>query len=115
MRVCFTAASLRRVLMIAGVACSGQPGLAQDYPNRQITMVVSYPGGGGADAVPRLTQELLTASSSLSIAGRSVVGLPPHARLQEADSRGTKRGQHSKCSAPLPGDNGEEAQLCRNG
>ncbi len=36
-----------------------QAAAQSDYPNRPITMIVPFPGGGGADAVPRLTQEAL--------------------------------------------------------
>ena len=40
-----------------------KPDLAKsDFPNRPITMIVPFPGGGGADAVPRLTQDAMAAA-----------------------------------------------------
>lgn len=37
-------------------------GFAQDFPSRPITMIVPFPGGGGADAVPRVTLDAFSAS-----------------------------------------------------
>jgi tripartite-type tricarboxylate transporter receptor subunit TctC len=40
------------------VVCGGA--LAQDYPNRSISLVVPYPAGGGVDAMARVVAEKLT-------------------------------------------------------
>ena len=37
-----------------------QPAVAQDYPNRPITLVVPFPAGGGVDAVGRIIAEKLS-------------------------------------------------------
>ena len=49
-------------LLLALLALPGSlPAVAQsDYRNRPITMIVPFPGGGGADAVPRLTQDAMS-------------------------------------------------------
>src|ERR1700739_4871303 len=36
------------------------PAIAQDYPNRPITMIVPYPAGGGVDAMGRIIGEKLS-------------------------------------------------------
>ncbi|MBV8249365.1 MAG: tripartite tricarboxylate transporter substrate binding protein [Comamonas sp.] len=47
----------RRQLLAAGaaslVACVGTPAIAQNFPNRAVTMVVPFPAGGITDAVAR--------------------------------------------------------------
>jgi tripartite-type tricarboxylate transporter receptor subunit TctC len=47
----------RRQLIAAGAAslatCVGAPAIAQNFPNRAVTMVVPFPAGGITDAVAR--------------------------------------------------------------
>src|SRR5580698_8468928 len=38
------------------------PAIAQDYPNRPITMIVPYPAGGGVDEMGRIVGQKLSAS-----------------------------------------------------
>jgi tripartite-type tricarboxylate transporter receptor subunit TctC len=55
-------ASALRAAAVAAVAvfvCAAQ---AQDYPDRNITLVVPYPPGGGVDAMARVVAEKLTAA-----------------------------------------------------
>ena len=40
--------------------CSRVPQPAQDYPNRSVKIIVPFPAGGTADAVPRLVAEWLS-------------------------------------------------------
>ena len=57
---------MRSLLKAAAVAaatfgiCLGA--LAEDYPSRQITLVVPYPPGGGVDAMARVVAEKLSVS-----------------------------------------------------
>ncbi|TFZ05448.1 tripartite tricarboxylate transporter substrate binding protein [Ramlibacter henchirensis] len=46
------------VAAFAALACTGAA-FAQDYPSRQVTMVVGYPPGGAVDAVGRLIAQRL--------------------------------------------------------
>ncbi|HEY7662168.1 MAG TPA: tripartite tricarboxylate transporter substrate binding protein [Xanthobacteraceae bacterium] len=47
------------VAAVAVFVCAAQ---AQDYPDRNITLVVPYPPGGGVDAMARVVAEKLTAA-----------------------------------------------------
>ena len=40
-------------IALAGAALAAQPAAAQDYPNRQVTLVVPYAAGGGLDVFAR--------------------------------------------------------------
>jgi tripartite-type tricarboxylate transporter receptor subunit TctC len=42
------------VTVLAALACGGGAQAASDYPNKQITLVVPYPPGGGVDAMARV-------------------------------------------------------------
>ncbi|WP_353233284.1 tripartite tricarboxylate transporter substrate binding protein [Diaphorobacter ruginosibacter] len=50
---------LKKALLagVAALACTAA--LAQNYPNRAITLIVGFPPGGGADAVARIVSEKL--------------------------------------------------------
>jgi tripartite-type tricarboxylate transporter receptor subunit TctC len=47
-------------LAAAAMFGAAQPALAQDYPNRLVTLVVPYPPGGGVDVMARVVAEKLT-------------------------------------------------------
>jgi tripartite-type tricarboxylate transporter receptor subunit TctC len=51
--------ALRAAALIACVAITA-PAAAQDYPNRAVKIIVPFPPGGTADAVPRLIAEWLS-------------------------------------------------------
>ena len=44
----------------AALACSHPPARAENYPNRAVKIVVPFPAGGTADAVPRLVADWLS-------------------------------------------------------
>jgi tripartite-type tricarboxylate transporter receptor subunit TctC len=48
------------ILLALGLLSPAMPALADDYPNRPITLIVPYPAGGGADAVGRLIAQKLS-------------------------------------------------------
>ena len=52
--------ALRTLLLLAAGFAAG-PALAQDYPNRLITLIVPYAAGQGADAAARLVADRLAA------------------------------------------------------
>jgi tripartite-type tricarboxylate transporter receptor subunit TctC len=66
MSKCRRAASARslRLLSLLAAACvllaGAASGQAQDYPNRSVKIIVPFPAGGTADAVPRLVAEWLS-------------------------------------------------------
>src|SRR6188474_866533 len=47
-------------LLLAFCALGHTPGLAGDYPDRAVKIVVPFPAGGTADAVPRLVGDWLS-------------------------------------------------------
>lgn len=60
-----TSGALRLALVACAlVACAltatAAPAVAQDYPNRPVKIIVPFPAGGTADAVPRLIAEWLS-------------------------------------------------------
>src|SRR5262245_29482389 len=56
-------------LLLAGLAVLAQPAAAQDsYPSRNIRLLVSFPPGGGVDAVARLFADKMAA-----VLGQTVV------------------------------------------
>jgi tripartite-type tricarboxylate transporter receptor subunit TctC len=52
----------KAILFTACALAAALPALAQDWPNRPVRMVVSYPPGGGADVVARLLAPKLSQS-----------------------------------------------------
>jgi tripartite-type tricarboxylate transporter receptor subunit TctC len=51
------------IAILAGLVCSGSDGLAQsDYPNRAITILVPFPGGGPSDALTRTVADSMSRS-----------------------------------------------------
>jgi tripartite-type tricarboxylate transporter receptor subunit TctC len=71
------------------LACLQSPSCAEDFPSRQVRLVVPYPAGGGVDAVARLVAERLSrewghpvivenrAGANGNIGGEYVVKSPP--------------------------------------
>jgi tripartite-type tricarboxylate transporter receptor subunit TctC len=61
---CCSASIARRLGFLAiGIAAqfaAAMPAQAQDYPNRPVKIIVPFPAGGTADAVPRLVAEWLS-------------------------------------------------------
>jgi tripartite-type tricarboxylate transporter receptor subunit TctC len=51
--------TIGRIIVMA-LALAALPAAAQDYPNRQVRIVVPFPAGGTADAVPRLVGDWLS-------------------------------------------------------
>src|SRR5687768_9144739 len=54
---------MKKLTMRAGLfvlACLAQPLHAQEYPARNVTMIVPFPAGGGADLFARLIGQQLT-------------------------------------------------------
>jgi tripartite-type tricarboxylate transporter receptor subunit TctC len=47
-------------LTLAAVLATLQPVLAQDYPSKNVTMVVPFPPGGGTDTGARIIAQNLT-------------------------------------------------------
>src|SRR5580698_11637911 len=65
-----------RLLLIASLAisCAVEPALAQSYPFRPITIVVSYPAGGVTDNLVRLLAERMKTSLGQSIVIENIGG-----------------------------------------
>lgn len=53
---------LRLAICVLALVAFAPLASAQDYPNRQITLIVPYPPGGGVDAMARIVGEKLTAA-----------------------------------------------------
>ena len=51
---------LTAVAVTLGLVATASQANAQDYPNRSVKIVVPFPAGGTADAVPRLISEFLS-------------------------------------------------------
>ncbi len=52
--------ALRAVLAVSAIVATAVPAAAQDYPNRPVKIIVPFPAGGTADAVPRLIGDWLS-------------------------------------------------------
>jgi tripartite-type tricarboxylate transporter receptor subunit TctC len=52
--------ALRAALAVCAIVAAAAPAFAQDYPNRAVKIIVPFPPGGTADAVPRLVAEWLS-------------------------------------------------------
>ena len=59
----------------ATLALSAMPAMAQDYPSKPVTLVVSYAAGGGTDAIARIFAARLEAA----LGGRVIVENRPGA------------------------------------
>lgn len=55
---------MKRSIALAGVlsALSALPAWSQDYPARQIRMVVSFPAGGGSDVIARIVAQKMSSA-----------------------------------------------------
>ena len=56
-----------RSLLLIGAALVAIPGTADEYPSKPITIVVSYPAGGGADLMARLIAPKMAAALKTSV------------------------------------------------
>lgn len=61
-------------VLLATIACASQPTQAQEWPNRQISMVVPLGAGGGADVVARILANYLTPVLGQSVVVENVTG-----------------------------------------
>jgi len=52
--------ALRAALAVCAIVATAVPAAAQDYPNRPVKIIVPFPAGGTADAVPRLIGDWLS-------------------------------------------------------
>src|ERR1044071_2548844 len=81
---------VRTLLLVAGLLGLAVPAAAQDkYPSRNVRLIVSFPPGGGIDAVARLFADKMSAILGQTVvvenrggaagllAGRSVVTAEP--------------------------------------
>jgi tripartite-type tricarboxylate transporter receptor subunit TctC len=48
--------------IVAALACLSSPAPAQDYPAKQVRLVLPFPPGGGSDIIARVVAQKLTAS-----------------------------------------------------
>src|SRR5262245_36700994 len=54
---------IRRIAYIAALAClAALPARAQEYPARQVRLVLPFPAGGGSDIIARVVAQKLTSS-----------------------------------------------------
>src|SRR5689334_25378471 len=54
-------------VLIAGLVAAAIPAVAQDYPNRPITLVVPFPPGGSTTIVARIVAEKMSEGLGQSI------------------------------------------------
>src|SRR5438128_8512402 len=60
--------NLFALMLAALAACIGSgEALAQDYPNKPVTIVVPYPPGGGVDVMARVVAEKLSVSLKMQV------------------------------------------------
>ena len=53
---------MKRSAMLAAIVCFAAPVLAQDYPAKQVRVVLPFPAGGGSDLIARVVAQKLTGS-----------------------------------------------------
>src|SRR5581483_9288371 len=59
-RMARSAQSFVAIALLAACACPHQPARADGYPDRAVRIVVPFPAGGTADAIPRLVADWLS-------------------------------------------------------
>ena len=91
--------------MLVAVACAVIPARAQDYPNKQIVMVVPFAAGGPTDTLARnlgvTLTNLLKQQVIIDNAGGAICAAP--ARLRGGPARATShRPRASRCRKVPP-------------
>jgi tripartite-type tricarboxylate transporter receptor subunit TctC len=66
--------TFKKVLALAALSACFAPALAQQYPNRPITLVVPYPPGGAADIIGRIMGRALTSKLGQSVVVENKAG-----------------------------------------
>jgi tripartite-type tricarboxylate transporter receptor subunit TctC len=65
---------LRALVVVVALLIAGYPAAAQDYPSRQIELVVPFPAGGGADASARMVAQIAADSLGQPIVVQNKAG-----------------------------------------
>jgi tripartite-type tricarboxylate transporter receptor subunit TctC len=75
MNAFFSAGWLRRIALAAGfTAMAALPGLAQNFPQRSIKIIVPFPAGGGVDVVARAFGQQLSEGLGQSVIVENIAG-----------------------------------------
>ena len=64
----------RIVLGVVTLGLTGAPGVAQDYPSRNITMIVPFAAGGPTDVIGRLVASHMSTTLGQQIVIENVLG-----------------------------------------